>query len=174
MKNVLVVVDMQNDFVTGSVGSKEAQAILPYAIRKVEAARAAGTDIVFTLDTHSEDYLQTCEGQTLPIEHCIKGTDGWAFCSEIEDAVEGLDIPRFEKGAFGSPELAVYLRDQGYTDIEFIGICTDICVISNAIMVRSMLPEAKVSVDAKACAGITPEGHETALEAMRICHINIH
>lgn len=168
MKKALhVVVDMQKDFVTGALGTKEAQAIVQRVREKTLALHAAGEKIVFTLDTHGPDYLSTQEGRNLPVPHCIKGTPGWELISELSD-IPGL---RIEKGTFGSMELARMAQQEGFDEVELYGVCTDICVISNAMLIKAALPEAGITVDAACCAGTTAESHLRALEAMRVCQI---
>ena len=169
MKGLLVVVDMQRDFIDGSLGTKEAQHIVPKVAERVRSGREAGEEIVFTLDTHREDYLETLEGRKLPVEHCLKGTEGWQLCKELT----GAEGRQFEKGTFGSLELMRYAAAGGYDQVELIGLCTDICVISNALLLKAYLPETQVSVDASCCAGVTRESHEQALNAMKMCQVEI-
>lgn len=168
MSKLLVVVDMQKDFIDGALGTLEAQKIVPFVIDEIKNFDG---DVVFTFDTHSSIYLETKEGKNLPVEHCIKGTDGWKLDSGIEPLASGKKC--FEKPTFGSVELAEFVADGDYTDITLIGLCTDICVISNAMLVKAYLPEANISVKASCCAGVTPESHENALSAMKMCQINI-
>lgn len=167
-RKILVVVDMQNDFIDGALGTPEAVKIVPAVCEKI---RSFDGDIVFTMDTHSSIYLETQEGRNLPVEHCIKGTDGWKLNEKIEPLSQGCRI--FEKPTFGSVELANFIAGGNYGEVELIGLCTDICVISNALLIKSYLPEVPVSVDAKCCAGVTPESHANALTAMKMCQINI-
>lgn len=169
MKKLLVVVDMQNDFIDGSLGTKEAAAIVTAVKEKIELCKAAGTEVVFTLDTHDENYLNTAEGRKLPVKHCIKGTAGW----ELAPVFNGYEGLRFEKPAFASPALADYVKENDFDDIELVGLCTDICVISNALLIKATTPEAAVCVDSVCCAGVTPESHRNALEAMRMCQVDI-
>lgn len=171
MKKILVVVDMQNDFISGALGSPAARKIVPAVARKINERRSQGYGIVFTMDTHGKDYLSTAEGRALPVEHCIKGSYGWRLCEEISAAAEGCET--FEKGAFGSRALIAYLEKIHPDEIEFIGLCTDICVISNAITAKTFLPETTITVDGSCCAGSTEEGHAAALSAMRSCQIKI-
>lgn len=168
---VLVVVDMQNDFITGSLGTDAAQKIVPPVIERIKSAAAEGREIVFTMDTHHANYLSTQEGQNLPIVHCVKGTDGFALAPEI--AALSVSCKRFEKNTFGSEQLVSYLREKHAEEIELIGLCTDICVISNALLIKAFLPEAKISVRADCCAGVTPQSHENALAAMKMCQISV-
>lgn len=170
MRKVLIVVDMQNDFIDGALGTTEAVAILPNVKRKIEEYKKAGHAVIFTRDTHDKNYLQTQEGKNLPVEHCIKDTDGWAISSELD--TDNCVI--IDKTTFGSVSLMSYI-EANYPDAEFelVGLCTDICVISNAIMLKAHLPEAKINVDASCCAGVTPQSHKNALEAMKMCQINI-
>lgn len=169
MKRLLIVVDMQNDFIDGSLGTKEALAIIPNVKKKIEEYEANGYDIFFTLDTHEENYLETQEGKNLPVVHCIRGTDGW----ELTGALKKFKGKRFEKTTFGSADLAEYIKDKEYDSIELIGLCTDICVISNALLIKAFLPETPVRVDGTCCAGVTPESHENALKAMKVCQIEV-
>lgn len=168
---VLVVVDMQNDFITGSLGTKEAQRIVSAVTERIRSAAAEGWEIVFTMDTHYADYLSTQEGQNLPVIHCVKGTDGFALAPEVETLSAGCK--RFEKNTFGSEHLASYLREKHAEEVELIGLCTDICVISNAMLIKAFLPETKISVKAGCCAGVTPQSHENALSAMKMCQISV-
>lgn len=170
MKKVLVVVDMQNDFIDGALGTKEAVSILPNVKRKIKEYKDAGHTVIFTRDTHDKNYLQTQEGKNLPVEHCIKGTHGWAISDQLDTAGSLI----IDKPTFGSLSLMSVITTN-YQDaaFELVGLCTDICVISNAIMIKAFLPEAKVNVDAACCAGVTPESHRNALKAMRMCQINI-
>lgn len=170
MKKVLIVIDMQNDFIDGVLGTQEAVTIVPNVKRKIEEYRKAGNTVIFTRDTHDTNYLNTQEGRNLPVEHCIRGTNGWAISSEL-DTTDSLII---DKPSFGSVSLMSHITEN-FKDAEFeiVGLCTDICVISNAIMLKAFLPEAKVTVDASCCAGVTPQSHKNALEAMKMCQINI-
>lgn len=167
-KNILVVVDMQKDFVDGVLGTEEAQKIVPAVADKI---RSFDGDIVFTMDTHSGIYLDTQEGKNLPVVHCVKDTEGWELYGEIKSLAQGYRI--FDKPAFGSVELANYIVGGNFADIEIVGLCTDICVISNAMLLKAFLPETLITVDSSCCAGVTPESHENALNAMRMCQINI-
>ncbi len=166
MKKTLVVVDMQNDFIDGSLGTKEARAIIPDVKAKIQEYRARGDQIIFTRDTHYSDYLQTQEGQNLPVEHCIENTRGW----QIADEVDIPDCEHVNKNAFGSCELHKYIQG---AEVELIGLCTGICVISNALVLKAFLPELKITVDAACCACVTPESHRNALEAMKLCQIHV-
>lgn len=169
----LVVIDMQYDFVSGSLGTPEAVAILENVKNKISAycKDPENCRILYTQDTHNEQYLHTQEGQYLPVEHCIKGTNGWEIVKEL--LIPGAEI--IEKPAFGSLELAERIATAGDVEsIELIGVCTDICVISNALILKARLPEVPISVDARCCAGVTPESHEKALATMRMCQIDIH
>lgn len=180
-KHFLIVVDMQNDFITGSLGTKEAQGIVPKAAERIMQASKNDEYVIFTMDTHDGNYLTTHEGKNLPVVHCVKGTEGWNIHPDIWAATCGCVVSVFRKSAFGSIGLMEYLSnyvdEQGLEDselsIELIGVCTDICVISNALMIRSIFPEAGVSVRASCCAGVTPEKHLAALEVMRSCQIKV-
>lgn len=168
---VLVVVDMQNDFIDGSLGTKEAQEILPQVAEK---ARGFDGRIVFTRDTHEEDYLHTQEGRKLPVKHCIRNTDGWQIHETLQPFCSGQPV---NKATFGSVELgkqmAAWNQEDPITSIELVGLCTDICVISNALLLKAFLPETEIVVDAACCAGVTPESHERALAAMEACQIAV-
>ena len=170
MKKALIVIDMQNDFIDGSLGTKEAQAIVPRAVARVKAAAAdPDTLLLFTQDTHTADYLASAEGKKLPVPHCIKPQKGWEICPALAPyAKEAVVI---EKGTFGSTALPETVRD--CDEILLFGLCTDICVISNALLVKAFCPEKRISVDAACCAGVTPESHTTALNAMRACQIEV-
>lgn len=171
-KKYLVVVDMQKDFVNGALGTKEAEAIMPAVLNKVHNFEG---EVIFTRDTHFENYLSTGEGKQLPVEHCIKGTAGWELMEELEDYRTAKRCVTYDKLTFGSKELAKDLlklyEEQGIESIEFIGLCTDICVVSNVLMSKAFLPEVEIKVDAACCAGVTPEKHAAALETMRSCQI---
>ena len=173
MKKILVVVDMQKDFVDGALGSAEACAIVPAAAAKIAAFDG---DIFVTYDTHFENYMETAEGKKLPVPHCIKGTDGWELDKDIAAALKDKDYTAVEKNTFGSVQLPELIKkaagDEDFS-VEFIGLCTDICVVSNVLIVKANYPEAAVMVDAACCAGVTPEKHEAALETMRSCQIDI-
>ena len=169
MSRLLVVVDMQKDFVDGALGSKEAQAIVPHVIDKIKAYQGAGQEVVFTLDTHFDDYMDTMEGKKLPVIHCVKGTPGW----ELAEGLKGFEGKRFEKVTFGSRELADYAALGQYESVELVGLCTDICVISNAMLIKAAVPDTSIQVDGSCCAGVTPQSHHNALSAMGMCHIDI-
>ena len=168
MKKILIVVDMQNDFIDGALGTPEAVAIVPYV---KELIRNFDGKVFFTRDTHFEDYMHTQEGANLPVEHCIKGTDGWQIRKELDELRTTTPI---DKISFGSSELIEILKGEGEIEsITFAGLCTDICVISNAMVVKAFFPEIPLTVDAKGCAGVTKESHERALAAMKMCQIKI-
>lgn len=174
MKKVLLVIDMQNDFISGALGTKEAQAIVPAVVRKIEEFDG---DVIFTRDTHFDNYLETQEGKKLPVPHCVKGTPGWELHPELEKLRLQKNAPVFDKLAFGCKELPAYLEERypdGLASAELIGLCTDICVISNALLLKAFFPELPIRVTASACAGVTPESHLNALEAMKICQIEIN
>ena len=169
---VLVVVDMQNDFVEGALGTKEACAIVPDVVKMIEGFDGK---IVATRDTHMENYMDTQEGKFLPVVHCVKGTPGWELVPPIKELCEAGGYRQYEKPTFGSVELARDLKEQydagKLSSVELIGVCTDICVISNALLIKAFMPELPVSVDPACCAGVTKEKHEAALETMRSCQI---
>ena len=169
-KNVLVVVDMQKDFIDGALGTKEAEGIVEAVADYIESFEG---EVVFTRDTHHENYMETQEGKNLPVPHCIEGTAGWQIDEKLKKYV--TDTTRvFDKPTFGSVELAEYRKgQQEISEVTLIGLCTDICVISNAMVVKAYMPEVKVSVVEHCCAGVTPESHENALEAMKMCQISV-
>ena len=175
---ILVVVDMQNDFIDGALGTKEAVSIVPKVAEKIKGFEGK---VFYTRDTHEANYLDTQEGKNLPVVHCVRGSDGWKLHPEIE-ALRGSD-PVVDKPSFGSMELGYVMKDYmmeqevlGNGPVEsvtLVGLCTDICVISNAMIIKAMFPEIPVMVDASCCAGVTPESHENALAAMKMCQIGI-
>ena len=171
MQHYLIVVDMQNDFIDGALGTKEAVAIVPAVEKKI---REFNGTVLFTRDTHTEAYLQTQEGRNLPVPHCIRGTEGWQIRAEL-DALRKTEA--IDKVTFGSSALAELLRKENERDpigsVTLIGLCTDICVISNAMTIKAFLPEMELIVDAACCAGVTPESHLRALEAMKVCQVRI-
>lgn len=175
MEHILIVVDMQNDFVDGVLGSSEAVNILPAVVDKIKSHEGK---IIFTRDTHGEGYMNTREGKYLPVPHCIKGTHGWDIKDEIWAAAVGkTDVSVIDKPTFGSTELSArlseYHHEKPIHQVTLIGVCTDICVISNAMLIKAALPEIDVVVDAACCAGVTPQSHETALNALKACQIII-
>ena len=173
MKRFLIVVDMQKDFVDGALGSPEAAAIVPVAVKKI---RFFDGDIFVTFDTHGENYMDTAEGKKLPVPHCVKGTPGWELDAEIAAALGAREYTPVEKRTFGSvdlPRLVAEAAGDEEFELEVIGLCTDICVVSNALILKASFPEAPISVDAACCAGVTPEKHEAALETMRSCQIDV-
>ena len=172
MRRLLVVVDMQKDFVDGALGTKEALAIVPAVVEKIKSYDAG--DVFFTKDTHQKDYMSTQEGSNLPVEHCIEGTPGWELDKDVAEVLRGSKV--VNKPTFGSTDLARMIGDIASgeeIEIELIGLCTDICVVSNALLLKACMPEVKISVDSACCAGVTPEKHEAALETMRSCQINV-
>lgn len=156
---------MQNDFIDGSLGTKEAQDIVPKVAAKIREYQEAGDQIIFTRDTHGEDYLETPEGKKLPVEHCIKGAKGWMIADGLEvDGAEYIDKPNFGWS---------HWNEWTFDEIEMVGLCTDICVVSNALILKAEFPEVKITVDASCCAGVTPESHEAALLTMKMCQIDV-
>lgn len=170
----LIVVDMQKDFVTGVLGTAEAQRILPAVTAKVQDFDGR---VIFTRDTHQDNYMETQEGKYLPVPHCIQGSEGWQLMEPLEEIRAAQNLPVYDKVTFGCPELARDLvrtnEQEPITSIELIGVCTDICVVSNALVIKAHLPEVPVYVDPACCAGVTPEAHEAALNTMRSCQIQI-
>jgi nicotinamidase-related amidase len=167
---ILAIIDMQNDFIDGSLGTKEAENIVPAVAEKIKSFKNSGDEIVFTRDTHHENYLSTMEGKKLPVVHCVKNTKGW----EISDKLDTSDCTIIDKPTFGSYDLAEFIAGNPQIDeVVLVGLCTDICVISNAMLIKAKLPEIKITVDSSCCAGVTPQSHENALSAMKMCHIDI-
>ena len=173
MKKVLVVVDMQNDFITDVLRNEDAIKIVPYVKKKIDEAVEKGDTIIYTRDTHGDDYMETEEGKNLPVKHCIKGSEGWQIIPELNAEENAAKI--IDKETFGSRDLAEYFKENAndIDEVEFIGVCTDICVISNVLLTKAMIPNKKIIVDAKGCAGVTKESHDTALAAMKACHIKV-
>lgn len=165
MKKTLIVVDMQNDFIDGSLGTKEAQAIVDNVRAKIQSYYERGDEIIFTRDTHTENYLNTNEGRNLPVEHCIQGTEGW----KIADGLEVPGASYIDKPAFGWMKWDAF----DLQEVELVGLCTDICVVSNALIIKAAFPEINVTVDASCCAGVTPETHRAALETMKMCQVRV-
>lgn len=174
MKKVLIVVDMQKDFIDGALGTEEAQMIVENAVHKIESFDGL---VIATMDTHSTDYENTQEGRLLPVPHCIEGTDGWKLDERIQKALGERCYMTVTKPTFGSLELPERLKALVKTEeeltIEIIGLCTDICVVSNALSLKMNFPETEITVDSACCAGVTPEKHQAALETMRSCQINV-
>ena len=174
MQKVLVVIDMQNDFIDGALGTKEAQAIVSNVITKIKSY--ADGKIFATRDTHGDDYLETSEGKHLPVPHCIKGTEGWNIQKDVADALSKAGVELIDKPTFGSELLAERLYEMAKEEeieIELAGLCTDICVVSNALLLKAKLPETAIKLDASCCAGVTPESHEAALLTMKMCQIEV-
>lgn len=172
---ILAVIDMQNDFVDGALGTAEAVRIIPAVKARIEKAAEYGESVLFTRDTHKEDYLNTQEGRKLPVIHCVEGTPGWEIVKELKPYAESNPI--FDKPTFGSTELCRLLwrksHEMPIESVTVIGLCTDICVISNALLFKAFLPETPIRVEAACCAGVTPESHDRALEAMKACQIEV-
>ncbi|MGN0348760.1 MAG: cysteine hydrolase family protein [Roseburia sp.] len=165
MKRTLIVVDMQNDFIDGALGTKEAQGIVENVKAKIKEYQKRGDEIIFTRDTHGEDYLETSEGRGLPVVHCILGTHGW----QIADGLEVPDCTYIDKPTFGWTNW----NQLDLEEVEIIGLCTDICVVSNALILKAAFPDVRLTVDASCCAGVTPETHKAALETMKMCQIQV-
>lgn len=173
MKKILIVVDMQNDFVDGSLGTKEAAGIVDSVAAKIQSFKG---EIIATLDTHQHNYLETAEGKKLPVPHCIRMTNGWLLNEKVLAALSKKEYRLIEKNTFGSTELVEEIRrikGDGEIEIEFVGLCTDICVVSNVLLLKAYFPETTMRVDAGCCAGVTPETHRAALETMKMCQIEI-
>lgn len=165
MKKTLIVIDMQNDFINMALRTEEAVAIVPKVKNKIQEYVQSGDEIIFTRDTHYEDYLQTTEGKNLPVEHCIKGSKGWQIADGLY--VEGCKI--IDKPNFGWPNW----KEEHLEDVEIIGLCTDICVVSNALIIKANFPDARVKVDRSCCAGVTVQTHEAALKTMEMCQVEV-
>lgn len=168
-ENVLVVVDMQNDFIDGTLGTKEARAIVENVYKLVSNFDG---EVIFTRDTHFDDYAYTQEGKKLPVPHCIKETNGWQINSKLKKLISP-ETKIFDKISFGSVELAEYLKHIKPEKVTLVGLCTDICVISNALLIKANIPETEIEVIESCCAGVTPESHKNALQAMSMCQISI-
>ncbi len=172
MRKILIVIDMQNDFIDAALGTAEAVGIVEAVKAKIRSYPAE--DIVATMDTHGEDYLATQEGRYLPVPHCIRGSAGWMLRPDVAELLDGARV--YEKPTFGSTALAAdmqALARQEDIELELVGLCTDICVVSNALLLKAFLPEVKITVDAACCAGVTPEKHRAALDTMRSCQIQV-
>ena len=173
MKKFLIVVDMQKDFVDGALGSAEAVSIVPNVVEKIKNFDG---EIIVTYDTHSENYMETPEGKNLPVPHCIKGTDGWMLDSKVKEALNGKKYTEVEKPTFGSvklPEIIKAMAGDEEFSVELVGICTDICVVSNALLLKANFYETEISVDSSCCAGVTVDSHNAALQTMKMCQINV-
>ncbi len=174
MEKILIVVDMQNDFVDGALGTGEAVGIVDRVAAKIESFEGR---VFATLDTHEQNYLETAEGRKLPVAHCIRGTEGWRLNGKVQAALEKKGYKVFEKNTFGSLKLAAAVgeiaEEKGGVALELVGLCTDICVVSNALLLKAYFPEAEIAVDSGCCAGVTPKSHEAALETMRMCQISV-
>ena len=165
MKKTLIVVDMQKDFIDGALGTAEAVAIVDNVKKKIEEYKERGDEIIFTRDTHHEGYLDTNEGKHLPVVHCIEGTPGW----EIDPSLDTEGAVIIDKPSFGYTGWSKF----SFEEVELVGLCTDICVVSNALIIKALFPEIKVSVDPKCCAGVTPASHEAALTTMQMCQVEM-
>ena len=176
MRKMLIVIDMQNDFIDGALGTPEAQKIVEPVNKKIKEYDSRGDLVLFTADTHERNYLSTQEGQNLPVEHCIRNTEGWKISPAF---FRPQDAPVIEKDTFGAKQLGILFMELERTrdvpeEIELIGLCTDICVISNALMIKAFLPQVPIKVDSSCCVGVTPESHKNALEAMKRCQIRVY
>ena len=169
MKKLLIVVDMQNDFITGTLGSPQAQEILPNVKAKIEGYKQSGGSVIFTRDTHRDNYLSTQEGRYLPVVHCVEGTHGHLIAGGLD--IGGCEV--FDKPNFGSTELAQRVAGGGFDEVELCGLCTDICVVSNALILKAALPETRITVDSRCCAGVTEESHNAALLTMKMCQVDV-
>lgn len=170
MKELLAVIDMQNDFINGALGTAEALSIVQNVCGKIRSFKG---DVVCTRDTHSENYNNTLEGKNLPVVHCVKDSNGWQINSDVYKAASEKNAVIIDKPSFGSIELAEFAKNGGYEKITLIGLCTDICVISNALLLKAYLPEIPVAVIKNLCAGVTEKSHENAISAMKMCQIEI-
>ncbi len=174
MEKVLIVVDMQNDFVDGALGTKEAEAVVARVVQKIMQSEGR---ILATMDTHEHDYLETAEGKKLPVPHCIRQTDGWQLNAKVRQALEEKDYELIEKETFGCvglvEKIGRMLQENNGLEAELIGLCTDICVVSNALLLKAHFPQMRIQVDADCCAGVTPKTHQAALETMKMCQIDV-
>ena len=173
MKKALIAIDLQKDFISEVLGTSEAAAIIPKVIGKIKYYQDNDLDVIFTFDTHADNYLNTQEGSKLPVAHCIKGTPGWELCDQIKANVDFSRCVKFEKNTFGSIDLGKYIFDNQYDEVELIGLCSGICVIANAVIIKSFCPEIKVKIDKSCTACVTPETHETAYNAMKLLQFDI-
>ncbi|MCR5178713.1 MAG: cysteine hydrolase [Lachnospiraceae bacterium] len=190
MKKALIVIDMQNDFLTGALRNEEGIQAIPRVADRIRKAAESGETVIYTRDTHFEEtYMGSEEGKNLPVPHCIRGTKGWEIAPKLQELIPadavtigiddsvapalGAQTVVIDKPTFGSAGLGELLKSEGFEEVELVGVCTDICVISNALLTKAFLPNAHVSVDPACCAGVTPDSHNTALDAMRACHIEI-
>lgn len=175
MKKILVVIDMQNDFIDGSLGTTEAVKIIEPVCRKIQVSLEEGATVLATRDTHQPDYLNTAEGRSLPVEHCIENTPGWQLNPEIARLIQGCTV--IDKPSFGSFLLVEKIREltaEEPAQLELAGLCTDICVVSNALLLKAAFPEIPIFVDSSCCAGVTPASHEAALLTMKMCQIQVY
>ncbi len=173
MKRFLIVVDMQKDFVDGALGTPEAVRIVPNVVERIKGFDG---EIIVTYDTHFENYMETSEGKNLPVPHCIKGTDGWRLDSNVQNALKGREYTEVEKPTFGSVNLPDIIKQKAMGEdfsIELVGLCTDICVVSNALLLKANFPETDISVDSALCAGATVDSHNAALTTMKMCQIEV-
>jgi nicotinamidase-related amidase len=173
MKKALIIIDMQNDFITGALGSSQARAVLPRVAAKIQAHIKDGGDLFFTRDTHGADYPGTAEGRRLPVVHCIEDSEGWMIAGELSIAIRDYPVRIIDKRTFGSLELALSLKDAGYDEIEICGLVSSVCVVSNALIIKAALPETRIILDASCTAGVTDEDYRASLCVMRMCHIDI-
>lgn len=174
MQKLLIVIDMQKDFINGVLGTREAVDVVPKVISKIKGFNG---EVIYTRDTHDERYLESQEGIKLPVVHCIKETEGWRLMDAIDELAIKANSKIFDKSAFGSMEMVKYVsklyEEKKVDEVELVGVCTDICVISNSMLLKSTMPELKIVVDSECCAGVTPESHRNALNAMNMCQIEI-
>ena len=174
MKKILIVVDMQNDFIDGSLGTKEAESIVNHVVEEIHKDYSLA---IATRDTHPENYLETNEGKHLPVKHCIKNSEGWQIRSEVFEAIEAKEYLVIDKPTFGSEKLVEILKkineEEEIETITLVGLCTDICVVSNALLVKAAFPEKRIEVKENCCAGVTPQSHEAALTTMKMCQIEV-
>lgn len=174
---LMIMIDMQKDFTTGVLGNKETAAVVSAVCNEITRYSESGMPLVYTMDTHYENYSETQEGRKLPVPHCIEGTEGWELPEEIKEAIEGMETVMVKKNTFGAknlPEIVSGINEKTpLTKITLMGVCTDICVISNAMLLKAFFPETEICIKADCCAGVTPESAENALNAMKSCQITI-
>ena len=176
MKRVLIAVDLQNDFIDGALGTKEAEAIVDNAVAKIKSYNGEDDIVIATMDTHQENYMDTAEGHHLPVVHCIDGTKGWEINSKVQKALDEVDAEVICKPTFGSMQLVERLEElsvKNDLEIELIGLCTDICVVSNVLILKALLPDTEIYVDDRCCAGLSEEAHNAALLTMNQCQVNV-
>ena len=174
---LLIMIDMQKDFTTGVLGNDMTKEVVTAVCEEIKEYKKTGIPMIYTMDTHTEDYLNTQEGKNLPVVHCIKGTDGWEIPEKVKEVMKGMTAYKVEKNTFGAKDLPAkvqeVMNEYDISAIKLIGVCTDICVISNAMLLKAYFPEIPIKVKARCCAGVTPQSNMTAINAMKSCQIDV-